>query len=481
MTRRSTGVSSTSVALEVSPRLAKLMVASPLPFQIQRLDAKVMPETTDDPAAALRALLHACALGGTKRVGVLFGRDAFSLQRLELPSMDAKEIGSMLELQLGKLTPYPRADILAAWALIGSFREGYTSVLLAIARKTLVDEVLRVLKGKGLSPLWMGVSTEGLAAWRTKQRSTHPATTPGQLTAIIDVDATSTDCALLDDERLVFAHSVPIGVEQLQASAPTQQRWLGELGRLPRILLHEVVKGQIGRGVVTGLPDALRPLAEQLRAQWAVEVEVVDALSVFATRPEGLGAQRLPVSFAALAGMLASGQPPHIDLIPHELRVSQALQLRAKQLARCSMSLVAIIILVAVLHVERIMMLRQYLATLQQRLSTVEQAAQQVTHEQHVMEEARHWLDPSRSALELLRAVASSVEAGMTVSQVSFAEGGSLKVRGMAEAVQLPYTFVDRLRQQPTALTAAGCYVANAKATGNRGVEFEVVCGKSGA
>ena len=67
----------------------------------------------------------------------------------------------------------------------------------------------------------------------------------------------------------------------------------------------------------------------------------------------------------------------------------------------------------------------------------------------------------------------------MAITQLSFAEHAPLKIHGTADAVRVPYEFVDRLKQQRSSVTGAGCYVANAKSTGSRGAEFEVVCGKS--
>lgn len=477
------GKRSSSVAvLEVAPRAAKVMIAGAAPpFQIQRVNASTLAEQTDDPVTALRALLAAQPLG-TREVGLLFGREAFSLRTLELPSTTPKEIASMLELQLGKLTPYPRAEILSAWTIVGSFREGYTTVLLAIARKALIQGVLQFLKTKGLTTQWVGVSTEGLEAWRGWSRAA--AVVPeGQLVAVIDVDFASTDCAILSHTgQLLFTHSIATGYDQLATSEQARLRWVGELVRLPRILLHEEVKGQIGRGVVTGVSAGLEPLVEQLTTQWGVTVELVDALKPFASSGTvEKSAQAHHVSYAALAGLMASGKPPRIDLIPEEARVSQALRVRSTHLARLAGSLTAILVLAAVLYLERIVILNGYLKDLQQRLSAVEQTSREVTWRRDQMQKIRDWLDPSASPLEVLRAVGEAAGADLTVTQISYDGPADVKIRGTAQAVQLPYAFVDRLKQGKSFAAASSCYVANNKSTGSRGAEFEVVCGRSGA
>ena len=465
-----------TIALEVSPRVAKLLVATTGPFRVQRLNASTLAEQTEDPVSALRALLEAQPLAGS-HVGLLFGREAFSLRTLELPSTTPKEIASMLELQLGKLTPYPRADILSGWTVVGSFREGYTSVLLAVARKALIEGVLQLLKTKRITPQWVGVSTEGIASWSSQVGLRDPAAPADQLTALIDVDFASTDCVVLSHGRLLFSHSIAIGHEQLTGSEPATLRWVGELVRLPRILLHEEIKGRISRGVLTGVTQGLEVLVEQLTSQWGVAVEVKDSLASFAPSPTATqSAHATRVSYTALAGALALGAPPRIDLIPQEARVSQALQVRSKHLARLAVSLGVLLVLAGVLYLERILSLRHYLTQLEQRLTQLEQVSRQVVQRQEAMYRIYSWLAPSRSALEVFRAVAVSVDPEITVTQISFKNKEPVTIRGTASTYPAAFAFLDRLKQQGTFANVSTRSLPKSKGAGVSGASFEIVC-----
>jgi len=468
-------------ALEVSPRVAKLLVATTAPFRIQRLNASTLTEQTDDPVSALRALLESQLLG-VSQVGLLFGREAFSLRTLELPSTNPKEIASMLELQLGKLTPYPRADILSGWTVIGSFRDGYTSVLLAVARKALIEGVLQLLKTKRITPQWVGVSTEGIASWSSQAAAREPAAPAEELTALIDVDFASTDCAILSQGRLLFSHSIAIGHEQLTGAEPATLRWVGELVRLPRILLHEEIKGRISRGVLTGVTHGLEPLVEQLTSQWGVGVEIKDSLAPFAPSPTVTqSAHATRVSYTALAGALASGTPPRIDLIPQEAKVSQALQVRSKHLARFAGSLVALLVLAGVLYLERIVILRHYLAQLQQRLAEVERTSHQVVQQQEAMQSIRAWLEPSHGALEILRTVTASVDPEITVTELSFKRNEPVTIEGKAGTMPAAFAFLDRLKQQGTFANVHARSVAKTRGASAVGADFEIVCDLPGS
>jgi len=464
-----------TVCLELSPRTAKLMVASSCPFRIERVNASTLPEHSDDTLSALRALLDANPVG-SRPVGLLFGREIFSLQTLELPSSDPKEIASMLELQLGKLTPYPRTEILFGSTAVGSFREGYTTVLLAISRKSLIEGVLQYCKTKGLMPQWVGVSTEGLEAWWTAAGKASAPMSSGQLTAIIDVDFASTDCAILSaDDRLLFTHSISIGSEQLATSEPAKLRWVGELIRLPRILSHEEVKGQIGRGILTGVTEGLTPVVEQLSSQWGAPVELRDALQGVSAAAVQSQARATRVSYTALAGSAQAARAPRLDIIPQEAKVSQALRVRSRHLTRLVVNLATILLLAVLLYAERIAVLGQYLRELETALLPLEQTSTRVREQQQQMREIRGWLEPSRSALAAVQAVAAAVDPAITITQLTFKEGEPVKIKGVAATSQAPYAFVERLKQQRMLAVGASC-VAEVRVTSTRGAEFDVAC-----
>ncbi len=472
-----------TVLLEVAPRVAKMVLAATAPFQVQlqHVSASVLPEQTDDPVAALRALLEVQVLG-VSSVGLLVGREACTMRTLELPSMDRNEMASMLELQLGKLTPYSRAEILSAWTVVGSFRDGYTTILLAIARKGFIDSILHFLQGKQINPQWIGVSTEGLESWWSWGAAHHKVVSSPQLAALIDVDAASTDCAILSNGKLLFTYSLAVGAEQLAASEEAKQRWLSEFGRLSRVLLHEDIKGQIGRGVMTGLTQHLPPLAEHLTGQWGVPVEVMDSLAPLAPSPavsQSAAASR--VSFAALAGVLVSGSPPRLDLMPPEIRVSQALHTRSKHLTRLAANLTLILVFAGTLYLERIVSLSYYQRRLQQRLTAVQQTSRDIIQRQRAMREIRGWLDPAHGPLEIFRSIAAASEPGIAVTQVTMGQGKPVVIRGRATTMALAFSFFDHLKQQGFFREIHTRSIGKAKGVDEAGADFEVVCDMAGA
>src|SRR3989338_2982575 len=114
MRPRATPTASPTVILEVGPRVAKLISGTSSPLAVQRVSAATLPEETSEATAALKQLLASGGLSA-RQGGILFARETFSVPPLGLPAPNPPGVSSVLELQVGKPPPYPRAEILSSW------------------------------------------------------------------------------------------------------------------------------------------------------------------------------------------------------------------------------------------------------------------------------------------------------------------------------------------------------------------------------
>jgi Tfp pilus assembly protein PilN len=472
--------------LDVSPRAAKAIVASFPPLRIEDRFACTLPEEREDAREALRALLDSHPISA-RPAALILNRGAATLRTLELPSTDEQELVS--KLQLGKLAPYPRAEILSAWTPVGSARVGYTSVLLAIARRSLVDDLVQQLSAKGLAVSSIGVSTEGLGTWwafaGARQASAQAEQAAGELTVIVDTDVASTDCAVLAGSQLLFAHSVAIGHAQV-SQREAQLRWLAELVRLPSLLKREGIIGQIRHGVLTGLTKGWEDAHAQLEAQWGITLQHPEPLASVDIPGQGRQSaagtgQDLPVSYTALLGHALRSGPPRIDLTPEGIRVSHSLKTRARHLSRLAGSLVAVFVLAAVLLVEQILILRQYRTGLQGRLAAVSRGADDIVAQQQVMQQIHGWMDASHGALEALHALTVSADASVTLARLELLARSQVTVQGWAASAPEALAYVERLRQQGVFTAVQATSVVAAKGAHSDGADFELRCTLSGS
>ena len=86
-------------------------------------------------------------------------RQAVNLRMLELPSTDPHEIADMVDLQVGKQTPYSKDEIVSDYKILGSGRSGYSRVMLVIVQRGVLRQRFSVLEEAGVEVQRMSVSS----------------------------------------------------------------------------------------------------------------------------------------------------------------------------------------------------------------------------------------------------------------------------------------------------------------------------------
>jgi len=161
---------------------------------------------SDSLAAALK--------GGFSRLPVLscIPRQLVNVRLLELPSTETVEIADMVELQVGRQTPYSLNEILSGYKVLGAIRQGtYTRVMLVIAQRSIVRERYYAIEAAGLSVERMTISSEGVLNWFLYRTRTEA---PEKVVALLDVDSFFTHMIVVQHRKVVFTKSLLWGAKQ---------------------------------------------------------------------------------------------------------------------------------------------------------------------------------------------------------------------------------------------------------------------------
>lgn len=84
-------------------------------------------------------------------------------KNLEIPSLDAKEIKEIVDLQSGRQTAYSREEIIVDYINIGVYRQSYTKILLVIVARDAVKKQFEIIEKAGFKVQDMIFSPEGIA------------------------------------------------------------------------------------------------------------------------------------------------------------------------------------------------------------------------------------------------------------------------------------------------------------------------------
>ena len=140
-------------------------------------------------------------------------RNKTALRFIELPSVDFFEIKGMAELQTIKEFPYPKEDLIVSFRNLGSYKKGFSYILLVIAKKQHIEEML---SEKGAVPDSVRLETELLYLYLL----TKGMIKQDKVSLVINIDIDRSEIMILDGLKPVFSRGLN-----------SSEGWLDEINR----------------------------------------------------------------------------------------------------------------------------------------------------------------------------------------------------------------------------------------------------------
>jgi len=248
-------------------------------------------------------------------------RQAVTVRMLELPSTDLEEIADMVDLQVGKLTPYSKEEIIFDYMVFGAARNGYTKVLVAIVQRSTLRQRFYVLEEAGVSVQRMTVSSEGLLNWYALS---SVARVSGGVVILLDVDSLHTDCTIIADGALVSTRCISIGGDHLQSGdSAAREKLAGEIKRVIVSCSDDLPEVRTGKVVVTGAGPRMRGLCDYIEGQLGLAVDSFDSLSGLSALSGGSLPDDPDYASLSVTPMLGLGLRPEclaLDIVPDSVR-----------------------------------------------------------------------------------------------------------------------------------------------------------------
>lgn len=293
-----------------------------------------------DPETVVADSLAAALKNGFSQLPVLscIPRQLVNVRLLELPSVAPAEIADMVELQIGRQTPYSLDEILSGYKVLGAIRQGtYTRVMLVIAQRSVIRERYYAAEGAGLSIERMTVSSEGILNWFLYRTRTEP---PENCIALLDVDSFFTHMIVVQHRRVVFTKSILLGARQLVEGTDTFVQRVREAAQSCSEALHgEHIESVMLSGAAVHIEGLDDTISEALSVS-CTKADSRDDVRVGKACSDLRDQRYATASLTALIGMALAPNRLDFDFTPDVVRLRETLVRRSKMWAAMVMLLV---------------------------------------------------------------------------------------------------------------------------------------------
>lgn len=407
-------------------------------------------------------------------------RHLTTTRNLDLPSANPLEIKDMIELQIGKQTPYASDEVIKDYQILGSNADGYSRVLLVIVHRDIVGRYFKILESAGLKVQKVSFSSEGLLNWRNLVYRDKIAAEKVQI--LIEVDYDTSDFEVVLKDKLVFGRSISLGFSQFPGQLELwQKKFVEEINHSIYAYQNEIMSKEIDKIIISRprlVGDSLDKAV--LEKEFGSCVEIIDQFKDIPLTEEGASSYnnlvRTDLSFVGLVGLGLPTGEHKIDLIPQEHLIGKAVKEKGKDLYLMGILLVFILVAVSGVFLGRMYNKERYLGQLKQRLGAIENKTKELNSMIRGMETIKDRVQTRGMSLNLFYEVHREIPPGMHLISMSFDGKESLTLRGQANEMSEVFNFVNKLEESTYFQDVKSKYATKRKVENKEITDFEISC-----
>lgn len=284
----------------------------------------------------------------SSNISLIAPANSITTKNIEVPSKNADEIKSIVNLQASRHTPYSKDEIQVGYVNIGLSQGSYTKVLLVIANKYVLKSQLAVLEGAGAKVRNIFFSAEGVASLYSGILNLKKKSAPH---AVIDIGKLSTNFVIVSEGKAIASRNIPVGRKQLTDDGEVARGQLfEELKNTVETYKAEGVEQAPSTFVLTADDDINKFVERNITEQLGWEVKIVPYLNRIKASKALLNkiAQEIKdTSFLDLIAAVITYTKGSINLMPEEVQLQKFIKDQTKEIFKALVLVLIILFLIA--------------------------------------------------------------------------------------------------------------------------------------
>lgn len=372
-----------------------------------------------------------------QKVILCIPRHLVTIRILELPTVDSQEIRDMVNLQIGKQTPYLKEEILWAYKVLPSEGSGTSKVSLVIARRAIVQERLSILESAGIRVQSIFLSTEGVFQWFSRSSIKF---SKEENIGVIDIDSNYADFLVVRKGTWYFSRSILLGANSLfeNKNPENQQKFIQEIAHSCDLYTGEAEQSKVSRFLITGATENTHELTLQLQKTLNRPVEIIPAKETkdFFSKAAAGAVLNLPiVSWTAFLGYATTSPKLFLELAPPEMCLERAVHKLRSQLSHIAFMSVGLIVVFAVMMLINFQYKKSYEMKLNTEISKISDPASELERKREWIKVIEDRLDAKKTAVSILTQLFRKIPLEIYLTGLTFESNEKVTFKGKGKSM----------------------------------------------
>ncbi|MBU1006611.1 MAG: PilN domain-containing protein [Candidatus Omnitrophica bacterium] len=378
-------------------------------------------------------------LGRTKKVLVV-PRSSVFLKFVDVPSQDVSEIMCMAEFQAVKAIPLSKEDLIVSSRNLGSFRQGFSSLMLAAADKESLKRRIHEAERREEKIETIRLHTELLYLYL----SGNKLISEDSLNFVIYIGKEESELLIIDKLRVIFSRGFK-----------SSENFFDEIDR--SVVFYEKDKDSVEtKNVIVVYPS---------------DVDIEDA------KPSIKEHFSVPVVFYEhISGLARLDSLAEIDLLPKETkRLKSGLRRKQELSAAYLLSGLALVLFCALISF-RLHEKKELIDVLSAKIEKTQPLAQTLDEYLKKITAAKEYIGRGSPVAGILQDPYSLIPRDMSILGMTYDGKGAVSYSGISRGKSDVFLFVKKLEGLKYFNTAQLKHVTSANVRGESVIEFEVQC-----
>ncbi len=396
----------------------------------------------DEKSAKLKHMINKLKIK-PKKVIACIPRSLVTIRYLNLPSVSKREIARMVQFQAEKQLPYSKEELVTAFKVIGSNKDGYSRVMLVLVHRDVINKQLELLRDLKLNPEYIELSSQAAASAFIKK---HPG--KNQPVAFIDIDMFSVDIQVIFNGELVWTRNVSLPENR------TQESLLEEITKSLNSYNKDLSRGQSSSGrnkEITGIfvsGKVHNKLKENLSKSFDMSVEIFNPAGNLTLHKQKFSiANQCGISLCSIIGLIGNFPNVLLNVLPDEIKTQKRIREKRKRYLVLVSQCVGILLLILGIFMRNIYDKQNTLKRLDIEIKKTNPIAKEVNKRAKRLRVIKKQINTKNSCLDILHELHKIIPDTISFSTLDYQLNNTLKIKGQSKALSDALGLIDILEK----------------------------------
>lgn len=395
-------------------------------------------------------------------------RHLLTVRNFNLPSQDPQELAQMVNLNIVRIVPYRKEEIISNFRIVGKDYAGFTKVILAIAHNEVLNRQFKILERAGLDVEKIFVSSWGVWEWVLARNKKEIE--PQEIYLALDIDSSFCDFIIFSRSQLLFSRSIPLESANLRERA-VLKKFIGELKQSLVIFQSEEINKRPAKIFIGGVSfedDFFKIFEEELGIP--VKYEPLDLEKLFPSRVK----EQSPCSLTAVLQLVSLEDEKPLELILPQIEIRAAIKQRAKELFILGGLVVYIMLIFGSILIERRFNLDNYLRILKEKEAPLRTEIEDLEEKLKKVRFVRGFLKSRLRVAVLLERLEQTIPFQIALETLSLDRKNRVSIKGRAQKTPEVFRFRSALEDIKEFVEVNTKYIQQRSENGKQVVRFEI-------